>query len=374
MFDEKIVTVGELQDLYTSGLYEIEIDTPDGYQPITAWFNKGVLPILDVKTANGLNSRCASNHLLQRSNGEWLLAVELTTDDELLTIDGPSLVVSVRSDDSEECYDFEVDHPNHRYWGDGLASHNSGKSYVVSGNIVRDALAKGCQVIVLDSEDALRETWMRKLGVDPDHPRLNKEVVSTIDNIAHCIQECTKDYIDYYKEVPREEQLKLLFVVDSLGLLQTQAEIDQFVKGELKGDKGIKAKALKMLVANCIRLFSGYEIGLVATNHTYKSQDMYNPDDVISGGCLVAGTNVLLADGKHRPIEEMRLGDTVQTLYGEQEVTHLWNYKKPTFKLQLSGGQVLECSPEHRFLVATEEGLVWRSVSDIQEGDEIITV
>jgi RecA/RadA recombinase len=177
----------------------------------------------------------------------------------------------------------------------------SGKSMIVSGNIVRDALAKGCQVIVLDSEDALKDTWMRKLGVDPEHPRLNKEVISTVDNIASCINECTKDYIEYYKEVPREEQLKLLFVVDSLGFLQTQAEIDQFEKGELKGDKGIKAKTLKMLVANCIRLFSGYEIGLVATNHTYKSQDMYSPDDVISGGSgFMFASSVIVSMNKYK--------------------------------------------------------------------------
>lgn len=160
----------------------------------------------------------------------------------------------------------------------------SGKSYVVSGNVVRDALAKGCQVMLLDSEDALKSSWMRKLGVDPEHPMLHREVVSTVDHIAACINDCTKDYIDYYKDTPREEQLKLVFVVDSLGMVETQAEIEQFEKGELKGDKGIKSKTLKMLAANCIRLFSGYEIGLIATNHTYKSQNMYDPDDVISGG------------------------------------------------------------------------------------------
>lgn len=161
---------------------------------------------------------------------------------------------------------------------------SSGKSYIVSGNIVRDALAKGCEVIILDSEDALRKQWMTDLDVDTDHPNLSREIVSTVDGIADCLNEYTKVYIEHFKDVPRAEQVKVLFVIDSLGAVQTKAEIDQFEKGELKGDKGIKAKALKMLVANCIRLFSGYEIGLVATNHTYKSQDMYAPDDVISGG------------------------------------------------------------------------------------------
>jgi len=31
-------------------------------------------------------------------------------------------------------------------------------------------------------------------------------------------------------------------------------------------------------------MFGAYNVGLVATNHTYASQDMFDPDDKISGG------------------------------------------------------------------------------------------
>jgi len=144
----------------------------------------------------------------------------------------------------------------------------SGKSYLVSGNIVRNALASGCEVVVIDTEDALKKTWMSNLGVDVEHPCLHKEICNTIDQVAACIDDYARGYHETFREAPREEQLKVLFVIDSLGMLQTEAEIEQFQKHTLKGDMGIKAKALKMLVANCIRLFSGYEIGLVATNHT----------------------------------------------------------------------------------------------------------
>lgn len=177
----------------------------------------------------------------------------------------------------------------------------SGKSYIVSGNIVKDALAKGCQVILLDSEDALRLTWMQNLGVDTDHPYLIKQNVATIDHIAEVVNACTKDYIEHCRDIPRQEQPKLLFIVDSLGFVQTMAEIEQFEKGELKGDMGIKAKMLKMLVANCIRLFSGYEIGLVATNHTYKSQDRFSPDDVISGGSgILFAASIVVSMNKYK--------------------------------------------------------------------------
>jgi RecA/RadA recombinase len=181
----------------------------------------------------------------------------------------------------------------------------SGKSYIVSGNIVRDALAQDVMVIVIDPEDALKQRWMRGLGVDVNHPNLHKEVLSTVDQIAECIQNVTSEYIEAYKTTPREQQQKLLFVIDSLGVVQTPAEVEQFERSELKGDKGIKAKTLKMLVANCIRLFAGYEIGLVATNHTYKSQDMYNPDDVISGGSgFIYAASIILSMNKKKLKED----------------------------------------------------------------------
>jgi hypothetical protein len=52
----------------------------------------------------------------------------------------------------------------------------------------------------------------------------------------------------------------------------------------MKGDLGRKPKALTALVRNCVNMFGDYNVGLVATNHTYASQDMFDPDDKISGG------------------------------------------------------------------------------------------
>jgi hypothetical protein len=76
----------------------------------------------------------------------------------------------------------------------------------------------------------------------------------------------------------------VLFVIDSLGMLLTPTDVDQFNKGDMKGDMGRKPKALSALVRNCVNMFGDYNVGLVATNHTYASQDMFDPDDKISGG------------------------------------------------------------------------------------------
>jgi len=160
----------------------------------------------------------------------------------------------------------------------------SGKSYFVSGNLIKYAINNGISVILLDSEDAVDRSWISALGVDPDDPNLMRLPVSSPDDCGTTINTLMSQYVAEYKNVDEEDRPKILFVIDSLGMLTTSTERDQFEKGDMKGDMGRKAKQLKALVTQCIRLFNGWPIGMVATNHTYKSQDTFNPDDIVSGG------------------------------------------------------------------------------------------
>jgi RecA/RadA recombinase len=67
-------------------------------------------------------------------------------------------------------------------------------------------------------------------------------------------------------------------------MLLTPTDVNQFEAGEMKGDMGRKPKALNALVRNCVNMFGEWDIGLVCTNHSYASQDMFDPDDKITGG------------------------------------------------------------------------------------------
>jgi RecA/RadA recombinase len=156
----------------------------------------------------------------------------------------------------------------------------AGKSYICSGNIVRHAQEQGIFVVLVDSENALDEKWLHALGVDTSESKLLKLNMAMIDDVARTIHEFMKEY----KTMPDGERPKVLFVIDSLGMLLTPTDINQFEAGDLKGDMGRKPKALTALVRNCVNMFGSYNVGLVATNHTYASQDMFDPDDKISGG------------------------------------------------------------------------------------------
>ena len=160
----------------------------------------------------------------------------------------------------------------------------AGKSFVAAGNVVRNAQQQGIFVVLIDSENALDETWLHALDVDTSPEKLLKLNVAMIDDVAKIISDFMKDYRAEYTDASDDERPKVLFVIDSLGMMMTPTDVDQFNRGDMKGDMGRKPKALAALVRNSVNMFGDFNIGLVATNHTYASQDMFDPDDKISGG------------------------------------------------------------------------------------------
>ena len=156
----------------------------------------------------------------------------------------------------------------------------AGKSYICSGNIVKNAQEQGIYVILIDTENALDEDWLKALGVETSEEKLLKLNMAMIDDVAKMISTFMKEY----RGLPEADRPKVLFVLDSLGMLLTPTDVNQFEAGDMKGDMGRKPKALTALVRNCVNMFGSMNVGLVATNHTYASQDMFDPDDKISGG------------------------------------------------------------------------------------------
>ena len=188
----------------------------------------------------------------------------------------------------------------------------AGKSYICSGNIVKAAQDQGIFVVLIDSENALDEQWLHALGVDTDESKLLKLSMAMIDDVAKTISTFMSDY----KTLEEEERPKVLFVIDSLGMLLTPTDINQFDSGDLKGDLGRKPKALTALVRNCVNMFGAHNVGLVATNHTYASQDMFDPDDKISGGQGFIYASSIVVAMKKMKLKEDESGNKISDVRG----------------------------------------------------------
>ena len=188
----------------------------------------------------------------------------------------------------------------------------SGKSYICSGNIVRHAQEQGIFVVLVDTENALDEAWLHALGVDTAEDKLLKLNMAMIDDVGKTISVFMKDY----REMDEKDRPKVLFVIDSLGMLMTPTEVNQFEAGDMKGDMGRKAKALKALVTNCVNMFGSYNVGMVVTNHTYASQDMFDPDDKISGGAGFIYASSIVVAMKKLKLKEDEEGNKTSEVNG----------------------------------------------------------
>lgn len=188
----------------------------------------------------------------------------------------------------------------------------AGKSYICSGNIVKHAQEQGVFVVLVDSENALDEAWLHALGVDTSEEKLLKLNMAMIDDVAKTVN----DFMAEYRTMAEEERPKVLFVIDSLGMLLTPTDVAQFEKGDLKGDMGRKPKALTALVRNCVNMFGSANVGLVATNHTYASQDMFDPDDKISGGQGFIYASSIVVAMKKMKLKEDEDGNKISEVKG----------------------------------------------------------
>lgn len=178
----------------------------------------------------------------------------------------------------------------------------SGKS-LLSANIIRNAQDKGIYVILIDTENAMDESWLKAFNVDTSEDKMLKLNMAMVDDVAKVIS----DFVEEYKALSESERPEVLFVIDSLGMLLVPAQVDQFQRGELKGDFGHKPRALKALITNCVNMFGALGIGMLCTNHTYQSQDLFSPDPKVSGGdgpIYAASMLVAMRKGKLKEDEE----------------------------------------------------------------------
>ena len=157
--------------------------------------------------------------------------------------------------------------------------------------------------------------------------------MAMIDDVAKMISEFVKEY----KALPVTDRPKVLFILDSLGMLLTPTDVNQFEAGDLKGDMGRKPKALTALVRNCVNMFGDLNIGLVATNHTYASQDMFDPDDKISGGQGFIYASSIVVAMKKLKLKEDDEGNKISEVRGIRAACKIMKtrYAKPFESVQV---------------------------------------
>jgi RecA/RadA recombinase len=144
-------------------------------------------------------------------------------------------------------------------------------------------------------------------------------------------------------------------------MLLTPTDVNQFAAGDLKGDMGRKPKALTALVRNCVNMFGDLNIGLVCTNHTYASQDMFDPDDKISGGQgFIYASSIVVAMRKLK-LKEDDDGNKISEVKGIRAACKIMKtrYAKPFESVQVK--------------IPYETGMnPYSGLTDLVEGKELL--
>jgi len=129
----------------------VYVDSPDGWVLAEQWRNKGPKECFRIAMENGVDIGASHDHLFQRTNSEWVYARDLIVGDKLLSDSGCAIINTIIPVGTKVVYDLAIDHQNHRYFTNGISSHNSGKSLFLQ-NLARKWALDGKNVIYISLE------------------------------------------------------------------------------------------------------------------------------------------------------------------------------------------------------------------------------
>ena len=182
MWIEKETLIAEIKTLLDNG-YEVEVDSPDGYVPVNFFINKGMYDEYVLKVDGGEPVRCNADHLFETSFG-WVKASHLCEKyktNHFLTKNGYKLGNVFKTGNQIPIVDINVNHPNHRYYTNGISSHNTGvgKSLFMC-HVAASVLLQGKNVLYITLEMSEEKIAER---IDANLLNINIKDIETLPKI-----------------------------------------------------------------------------------------------------------------------------------------------------------------------------------------------
>lgn len=176
-------------------------------------------------------------------------------------------------------------------------SEATGKTFLTLSTI-KTFLEKheSASVIYFESEGAIDRNMLSERGIDPD--RVYIIPVVTIQDFR---SQAMKVLLEYEK-LNEDEQEPMMFVLDSLGMLSTNKEVEDIAAAKDTRDM-TRAQLIRGAFRALTLKLSILDVPLFITNHTYKVvAGMFPTDEVAGGGGLkyAASTIVMLSKKKEK--------------------------------------------------------------------------
>jgi RecA/RadA recombinase len=217
--------------------------------------------------------------------------------------------------------------------------------------------------LYFDTEAAITKSLLESRGIDTT--RLVVVNVVTVEEF----RTKTLKAVDIYLKKKEDERNPCIFVLDSLGMLSTNKEINDALAEKDTRDM-TKAQLIKGAFRMLTLKLGQAKIPMLVTNHTYESMSLYGGKQM-SGGCLSPGTKIFTRGG-YKNIEEITEDDFVYTKEGEfMKVLETHNFKdKELLQIEFDDGYKVTCTPEHKFFIGDE----WVEAKDLVVDNEVCCI
>lgn len=166
--------------------YEIETDT--GFVDIIS-LNK-TIPYKKyvIRTNTGKVLECADKHIVFTHNMEEIFADELSVGDIIMTCDGTETISEVfPTGETEEMYDLELaENSNHRYFTNGILSHNT----LIAKQLAKEIFGDEDALIRFDMSEYPDKTAVNKLiGSNPGYVGYEEggQLTEAVKNRKYCV-------------------------------------------------------------------------------------------------------------------------------------------------------------------------------------------
>jgi RecA/RadA recombinase len=169
----------------------------------------------------------------------------------------------------------------------------TGKTYFTLGVVHKFLVDNpGAVVLYFDSEQAVTSDMIRERGIDPS--RVAVMPVSTVEEFRHQAIKILDKYIE------EKEKKPMMIVLDSLGMLSTEKEMNDTSEGKTTRDM-TRAQVIKATFRVLTLKLGAAGVPMIMTNHTYDVVGSYVPTKEMGGGTglkYAASTIVYLSKKK----------------------------------------------------------------------------
>jgi RecA/RadA recombinase len=159
----------------------------------------------------------------------------------------------------------------------------AGKSYLTA-KAIAEAQQDGYMVAVIDSEQAVSQDYLMKIGVDINPDMLMTVQCQTVEQTQDMLLEVLIGVKEEQKTLGNKTELKLMLIVDSLGALTSGKALANAEAGHHAADMGTKAKALTNMFNQIVQKVGITDTVCIMTNHGAMEVGVMFPQMKPKGG------------------------------------------------------------------------------------------